>query len=71
MTTNPRENYKNNCNTKKVAPSYNQKMRDQEESDQNYHIFQLKLKNACTRNNSQRSQQQTNVSNFMTLIISI
>ena len=34
MTTNPRKYYKNNCNTKKVAPSYNQKMRDQEESEQ-------------------------------------
>jgi hypothetical protein len=31
----------------------------QEESEQNCHIFQFKLKNACTRNNSQRSQQQT------------
>jgi hypothetical protein len=31
----------------------------QEESEQNYHIFQFKLKNARTRNNSQRSQQQT------------
>jgi hypothetical protein len=50
MTTNPRENYENNCNTKK------KKMRDQEESDQNYHIFQLKLRNARTRNDSQRSQ---------------
>ncbi len=56
MTTNPIENYKNNCNTKKVAPSYNQKMRDQEESDQNYYIFQLKLRNVSTRNNNQRSQ---------------
>jgi hypothetical protein len=57
MTTNPRENYENNCNTqKKVAPSYNRKMRDQEESDQNYHIFQLKLRKARTRNDSQRSQ---------------
>jgi hypothetical protein len=47
MTTNPRENYENNCNTKKVAPSYKKKkMRDQEESDQNYHIFQLKLRSA-------------------------
>jgi hypothetical protein len=25
MTTNPRKDYKNNCNTKKVAPSYTQK----------------------------------------------
>jgi hypothetical protein len=25
MTTNPRKNYNNNCNTKKVSPSYTQK----------------------------------------------
>jgi hypothetical protein len=34
MTTNPRKYYKNNYNTKKVAPSCNQKMRDQEQSEQ-------------------------------------
>ncbi len=62
ITTTPREDYKNNCNARKVAPSYTQKMtlkQIQEELEQNYHIFQLKLKNARTRNNSQRSQQQT------------
>jgi hypothetical protein len=50
MTTNQRKDYKNNCNTRKVAPSYTQKMtpkQNQEESEQNYHIFQLKLKK-CT-----------------------
>jgi hypothetical protein len=56
MTPNPRENYEKNCNTEKVAPSYKKKMRDQEKSGQNYHIFQLKLRNARTRNDSQRSQ---------------
>jgi len=25
MTTNPRKYYKSNCNTEKIAPSYNQK----------------------------------------------
>ncbi len=42
-----KKDYKNNCNTRKVAPSYTQKMtpkQNQEESEQNYHIFQLKLK---------------------------
>jgi hypothetical protein len=39
MTTNPRKYYKNNSNTKKVAPSYNQKMRDQEESEQKLPYF--------------------------------
>jgi hypothetical protein len=50
MTTNLKEDYKNNCNTRKVAPSYTQQMTpklNQEESEQNYHIFQLKLKK-CT-----------------------
>jgi hypothetical protein len=47
ITINPRKDYKNTCNTRKVAPSYTQKMtpkHNQEESEQNYHIFQLKLK---------------------------
>ncbi len=47
ITTNPKEDYKNNYNTRKVALSYTQKItpkQDQEESEQNYHIFQLKLK---------------------------
>jgi hypothetical protein len=50
ITTNTKGDYENNCNTKKVAPSFNQKMttkQDPEESEQNYHIFQLKLKK-CT-----------------------
>ncbi len=47
ITSNPRKDYKNNCNTRKIAPSYTQKMtpkQNQEESEQNYHILQLKLK---------------------------
>ncbi len=62
ITSNLKKWLKNNCNTRKVAPSFTQKMTPkqiQEESEQNYHIFQFKLKNARTRNNSQRSQQQT------------
>jgi hypothetical protein len=50
ITSNPRKDYKNNCNARKVAPSYTQKMtlkQIQEESEQNYHIFQLKF-NKCT-----------------------
>ena len=50
ITTNPKEDYKNNYNTRKVAPSYTQLMnqkQDQEKSEQNCHIFQIKLKK-CT-----------------------
>jgi hypothetical protein len=39
ITTNPRKYYKNNRSTKKIAPSYNQIMRDQEESEQNLPHF--------------------------------
>jgi hypothetical protein len=39
ITTNPKEDYKDNSNTKKVAPSYNQKMQDQEESEQKLPYF--------------------------------
>ncbi len=50
IITNPKENYRNNYNTRKVAPSYTQKMtpkQNQKESEQNYNIFQRKL-NKCT-----------------------
>jgi hypothetical protein len=63
-----------NCNTKKVAPSYNKKKSETKKNQsKTNHISQLKLKNARTRKNSQRSQQQTrrHVSNFIKLIISI
>ncbi len=39
IATNPRKYYKNNRNTKKIAPSYNKKMRDREESEQNLPHF--------------------------------
>ncbi len=39
IATNPRKYCKNIRNTKKIAPSYNQKMRDQEESEQNLPHF--------------------------------
>ncbi len=55
MTTNPKKDYKNNYNARKVAPSYIQKMtpkQNQEESEQNYHIFQLKLRNARMQNDN-------------------
>jgi hypothetical protein len=44
MTTNPWKYYKNNCITMKVAPSYNQKMRDQEESEQKLPYFPTQVK---------------------------
>jgi hypothetical protein len=50
ITCNLRKDYKNNCNTREVAPSYTQKMtpkQNQKESDQNYNIFQRELKK-CT-----------------------
>jgi hypothetical protein len=50
MSTNPRNNYKNNYNTEKVAPSYNQKMttkQDQEESEQKLPYFPTQVKK-CT-----------------------
>ncbi len=50
IVTNPKEDYRNNYNTRKVAPSYTQKMtpkQNQKESEQNYNIFQRKLKK-CT-----------------------
>ncbi len=50
IITNPKEDYRNNYNTRKVAPSYTQKMtpkQNQKESEQNYNIFQRKLKK-CT-----------------------
>ncbi len=50
ITTNSKEDYKNNCNTKKVAPSYNQKMttkQDQEESEQKLPYFPTQVKK-CT-----------------------
>ncbi len=34
----------NNCNTKKIAPSYIQKMRGQEESEQNQPYFPTQVK---------------------------
>ena len=50
IITNPKEDYRNNYNTRKVAPSYTQKMtpkQNQKESEQNYNIFQRELKK-CT-----------------------
>jgi hypothetical protein len=51
-----KELLQNNCNTKKKHPPIYKKCEAKKNQSKTNHISQLKLKNARTRNNSQRSQ---------------
>ena len=45
ITTNPKEDYKNNYNTTKVTPPYTQDIREQEKNhSKTHHIFQTQIK---------------------------
>jgi hypothetical protein len=74
MTTNPRKYYKNNCITKKVAPSYNQKVTNSRRIKANITIFSNANKEMHEREiiiPAHPAAAQRPFPFFMTLIISI
>ena len=74
MTTNPRENYENNCNTKKVAPSNNQKNAKPRRIRAKLQYFLTQVKEMHVREMiipAHPAAAQRPFPFFMTLIISI